>query len=290
MSATRDRRKARRIFRAAILILPLLLIAGSTAAMSQSADKPLPSLKERLEEIRRDSRRDVGRTAEALHALASEPMNAEDRASWIRLSRVSAIRTGDAALLKDLAAFRDPFSTIAQGRLIVANGRVEVGDFVEAEAELARIEDFDHLDTRDRRRYWALMAKIGQLTGNEEKEISALAKIVAELPHWPSADCQGCHSDPKSPTAVPALDFRRFWFTERYVELLGKNGRAAALRRDSEARLAANAGDLDARFQLFAALSAQGAGTDADKVLDGVEWAMRRGEEYVPPRAIFTWP
>lgn len=290
MSTTNHDQTALHGIRSALLLASFLLIASSTSATAQNSEKPLPPLKVRLEEIRRDSRKDVGKTAAALRALASEPMNAEDRASWVRLSRVSAIRTGDTSLLKELAGFRDPFSTIAQGRLIVADGRIEVGEFVEAEAELARIEDFEHLDTRDRRRYWALVAKIGLLTGNEEKEITALAKIVDELPHWPSADCQGCHSDPKNPTALPPLDFRRLWFTERYVELLGKNGRAATLRRETEARLAADADDLTARFHLYAALSAQGSGSDADRALDGIEWAVRGGEGYAPPRAIFTWP
>lgn len=278
----------------AVAALAVLLAAAVPSSSTADDAAPAPagarSLKDRLETIRRDSRKDFAKTAADLRALADEPMDAETRATWVRLSRVAALRTGDAALLKALAGAHDPFSTLAQGRLIVANGLIEIGDFAGADAELGRIDDLDHLNTRDRRRYFTLKARIAQLTGREDDEFAALGIVMREVPHWPSADCQGCHGDLKNPTVLPHLDPRRLWFTDRYVELLRRQGRGTALARETEARLAKDPNDLEARVLRFAALSALGSSADADKAIEGIEWLARQPEGTPSPRMIFAWP
>jgi tetratricopeptide (TPR) repeat protein len=246
--------------------------------------------KEALEQIRKDARTDFPLTAQKLRAMKPDAMNDEDRASWVRLSREAAIRIGDREWLLSLKERSDPFALIALSRVLLANGFLNEGEFSAAHAELARIANLDKVNTRDQRRYWAIKARLGQLEGDIQEERRAIEKIMHELGHWSSKDCQSCHDDPKAKGVLPLLDVRNFWFARRFVELMQASGDAEQVRQQAEIRLKANASDDDARIFLAFALLAMGKPVEAEQRLREIPWVAFPERTGPTTRMMFAWP
>ncbi len=278
-------KKQRLIVAAAVLMATLM-----SGVSSQERSAPAPSTKEQLEQIRKDARADVQGAAKALRAMPTTSMNDEDRANWVHLAREAAVRTGDGAWLVSLQAQDDPFALMPLAQLLLANGYLNEGRFAAAKDALAQITNLQRINTRDQRRYWALKVRLAQLTGNVDEERAAIERILHELGHWPSADCQSCHGDLKNPKQVPLLDVQAFWFGQRYVALLKQRGDADAVRLAAERKLAADPKDDDARVFLILALLALDKPDDAQQRVKEIAWAAPNGSKVAPPRMIFMWP
>ncbi|QWT46980.1 tetratricopeptide repeat protein [Azospira inquinata] len=274
---------------AGALLLALSALPSLAAGASESPAAPT-GVRERLEQIRENARQDPAATARALAAMAGEPQTTADRATWLRLSREAAVRNGDRTTLEALKNGTDPFSLRALAHVLAANGYLDEGNFAAARQELAQVQPLEAINTRDQRRYWALRARLAQLEGREGEEREALEHIVHELAHWTSAECQSCHNDPKQPQAIPALDLTHFWFGQRLVLLMQRQGDALRVQRQAEQRLAADPKDLDARILRGYALLAQHRPREAEQCFRAIPWAAFPDRPGTPPRMMFLWP
>jgi len=276
-----------------IISIVSILLLGMSAAHAQSsgpkAELAVP-IKDELDQIRKDARNDFEKTAEALRALEGRSMNAEDRATWVRLSREAAVRNGDLATLSALKDKADPFSLLPLSRILLANAYLNEGRLSEARAELGRLGPLDRINTRDQRRTWALKARIAQLEGKPVEERDALEHIVHELSHWASADCQGCHNDLKNPQAIPLLEVQNTWYAKRYVELLQQTGTVDKIRTQAEKKLSKDPEDKDARIHLGFALLAQGKALEAEQSWREIPWIALSERTGASPRMLFAWP
>lgn len=265
-----------------------MVLAGALASPLCAQD--IPSTTATLEAIRQEARRDVVLTAKKLRALNPSAMNDGDRQTWLRLARSAAMRTADREWLLALRAYDDPFSAVHVQRVLLASAYLSEGDFPAARAELARIDDLAKLNTRDQRRYWSLQARLGQLEGRIAEERWAIEKIMHELPHWPSKNCQSCHDDPKQKDVLPLLDVRNFWFARRYVELMTIQGDAQSVKETAERQLASNPRDDEARIVLAHALQALGSHAESDQLLKAIPWVAAPDRSGPAPRMMFAWP
>lgn len=276
-----------------VSLAALLMLCAPTFAQTDStigeAKAPLTT-KQILDAIRKDARKDFSKAAEALRALKPAGMSDEDQATWVRLSRESAVRTGDAGLLRALKDKDDPFALIPLSRILLANGYLNEGKFDDAQAELNRIPKLDHINVRDRRRYWALKARIAQLTGDIKAERVAIEQIVHELGHWASPTCQSCHDDPKVKGVIVPLNIRDFWFSKRLVELLKIQGDADNVATTARKKLVENAKNEDALLFLALAQFAKGDEIEAEATLRAIPWVPAPRADATPPRMIFAWP
>lgn len=274
---------------AGALLLALSALPPLAAGAQDSSAAPT-GVKERLEQIKENARQDPAATARALAAMAGEPQTPGDRATWLRLSREAAVRNGDRATLLALKDGTDPFSLRALAHVLAANGYLNEGDFAAARQELALVQPLQAINTRDQRRYWALRARLAQLEGRDGEEREALEHIVHELAHWTSADCQSCHNDPKQPQTIPALDLGHFWFGQRLVLLMQRQGDAPRVQHQAEQRLAADPKDLDARILRGYALLAQHRPREAEQCFRAIPWAAFPDRPGTAPRMMFLWP
>lgn len=277
---------------AAILTLVVGLGGALPAAGQQGADAAQREVspRETLDQLRKDARADPQRTARLLAALQPERMNADDRATWVRLSREAALRNGDLATLEALKGQRDPFALLPLSRLLLANAHLNEADLPAARAELDRLGPLAGLNTRDQRRYWALRARLGQLEGRPGDERVALEGIIGELAHWPSADCQSCHNDPKAPAAIPLLEIADTWYGRRFIALMKARGDAGQVRQQAEQRLLAWPDDTHARIFLGYALLAEGRPDEAGRSWAGIPWLALPARPGTPVRMMFAWP
>lgn len=273
------------------LAATIALIVGFCAGQPLAdAAAPEISPRETLEQLRKDARADPERTARLLAALPPDHLSADDRATWVRLSREAAVRNGDLATLVALKGQRDPFALMPLSRLLLANAHLNEADLPAARAELDRLGPLAGLNRRDQRRYWALRARLGQLEGRPGEERAALERIVDELAHWPSADCQSCHDDPKAPGAIPLLDIRNAWYGRRFVALMKAQGDAGRVRQQAEQRLLGRPDDTDARIVLGYALLAGGRPHEAARCWAEIPWLALPGRQGAPVRMMFAWP
>lgn len=273
-------------------IVGLLPVAGQTEEFSTHLVSD-QSTKELLEKIRKDARKDFRSTADTLRTLEPGRMNAENHATWVRLSRETAVRNGDVEILKALKRQADPFSLRPLSHILLANAYINEADFSAAHAELGKIGDLERINARDRRRYWALKARLARLEDNVVDERSAVEYIVHELAHWPSADCQSCHNDLKDPQTIPLLEIQGTWYGKRFVDLMKKMGDADAVRQRAKIKLDTTPGDKDARIVLGFALQAMGEQEEAEKSWREIPWIVfpeRLGSTGVTTRMMFAWP
>jgi hypothetical protein len=270
--------------------LAAALTVASAALSQDAAPKQESATKDVLEQIRKDARVDFQLTATKLKTMNPDTMDDEDRATWVRLSRETAIRIGDREWLLSLKNGSEPFALIPLSRVLLANGFLNEGDFAAAQAELARIPNLEKVNTRDQRRYWAIKVRLAQLEGNIVEERKAVERIMHELGHWPSKNCQSCHDDPKAKGVIPLLDVRNAWYAKRFIELLRIQGDAAIVRQTAEARLTNDATDDDARIYLAFALLAQGNEAEAERRLKEMPWIAFPERAGPSPRMMFAWP
>ena len=240
--------------------------------------------------FRSTARDDVPRTAQALRAMNPATMNDEDRATWVRLMREAAVRSGDAATLRALSGQDDPFALLPLAQVLLANGYLNEGNFAAANETLAKIAHLERLNTRDQRRYWALKVRLAQLAGNLAEERAAVEHVVHELGRWSSDDCQSCHGDLKNPKAVALLDVQAQWLGKRFVELMKLQGDAQAVQARALAKLAADPKDDDARVFLAYALLALDRPAEAQARINELSWAAVPGRQGTAPRMMFMWP
>jgi len=286
-----------------VTFLPIpVLCAALLAACGTPAPAPMPPAavaaapaapvtdEARIDAIREYASAEPARAAAALKAMQPAALGTEDRQAWTRLARTVAVRTGDRAWLAAIEPIPDPLAQVEMYRVLLAGSFVEEGDFAAAEAELARVEDIDNVNPRDRRRYWALHARMAQLRGDAAAERHAVEIIVDELPSWPNARCQTCHDDRRRPGVTTQLDVRNRWFVDRYVELMRRDGDAARVRADAERALAVDPKDNHARLRLAYALLALGDAAGADARIAEIPWAQVPGREALPARMVMPYP
>lgn len=267
------------------------LVMANAFANDNIAKIPQPaSTKEVLEQIRKDARNDFQHTAQALRALDSGKMNAEDHATWVRLSRETAVRNGDLVTLQALKNQADPFSLQPLSRILLANAFINEADLPAARSELEKLGKLEDINTRDQRRFWALKARIAQLEGKLDEERSALEHIIHELSHWTSANCQSCHNDRKNPQAIPLLEIQSSWYGKRFVELMQKQGDAEEVRRKAEKTLAKTPESMDARIHQCFSLQAQERQAETEQCWKEISWVGLPGRDGVSPRMMFAWP
>jgi len=278
-----------------LVVTAIFIALGSAPAWAQApateAHKAnATSTKEQLDQLRKTARDDVPRTAQALRALNPATMNDEDRATWVRLTREAAVRSGDAVTLRALSGQDDPFALLPLAQVLLANGYLNEGNFAAANEALAKITRLEHLNTRDQRRYWALKVRLAQLAGNLADERAAVEHVVHELGRWPSEDCQSCHGDLKNPKAVALLDVQAQWLGKRFVELMKLQGDAQAVQARALAKLAADPKDDDARVFLAYALLALDRPAEAQARINELSWAAVPGRQGAAARMMFMWP
>lgn len=275
-----------------LLYVALAGLIGHNAYAEENAAKTpqTTSTKETLEQIRKDSRADFQRAAHALRVLEAAQMNAEDRATWVRLSRETAVRNGDLSTLQALKHEVDPFSLRPLSRILLANAFINEADLPAARSELEKLGNLDDINTRDQRRYWALRARIAQLEGNSNEERSAIEHIVHELSHWSSANCQSCHNDLKNPQTIPLLEIQNSWYGKRFIELMQQQEDAEEVRRNAEKALAKTPENMDARIFKCFALQALGRQAEAEQSWKAIPWVLLPGRNGVSPRMMFAWP
>ena len=278
------------------LMVTVILASIGVASAQESTRTNEPqktaaqSTKEQLDQLRKTARDDVPRTAQALRAMNPATMNDEDRATWVRLTREAAVRSGDAATLRALSGQDDPFALLPLAQVLLANGYLNEGNFAAANETLAKIAHLEHLNTRDQRRYWALKVRLAQLAGNLVEERAAVEHVVHELGRWSSDDCQSCHGDLKNPKAVALLDVQAQWLGKRFVELMKLQGDAQAVQARALAKLAADPKDDDARVFLAYALLALDRPAEAQARINELSWAAVPGRQGAAPRMMFMWP
>jgi hypothetical protein len=277
-------------FLAYLVPIALTLMVALPAYSQDAKQPPDPSAKDVLEQIRKDARKDFQLTAKTLRAMNIAAMNDEDRATYVRLSREAAVRIGDRDWQSSLKDEKDPFSLVSLYQILLASGYLNEGDFAAAHAQLNQIKNFEQVNTRDKRRYWAIKARLAELEGNIVEERQAIEKIVHELAHWPSKDCQSCHDDPKLKDNLPLLDVQNFWFGKRFVDLMKIQGDAQKIQRAAEKDLAADPRDNDARIRLSYALQALGRTEDAERRLKEIPWVAFPDRSGSEPRMMVAWP
>lgn len=197
----------------------------------------------------------------------------------------------DAAWLAELRdREHDPFSEVALYRILLAGGQLEEGDLASVHAELEQAGDLEKINECDRRRYWALKARIARLEGDGPAERDAVERIVHELQCWQTKACQGCHDDSKFPGAAPLLDLEGFWFGQRYAAILQAAGDAARVLSESDAALKAKATDVDALMHRGYALVALGRTAEARECFARIEWFAAEGRVGGKPRMMTAYP
>lgn len=270
--------------------LVAFVVAVALPIGAQESPGTKPSTTAMLEAIRQEARQDFGLTAKKLRAMNPSAMSNEDHQTWLRLARTAAVRIADRDWLLSLSAQNDPFSSVHVYRVLLASGYLSEGNFPATRTELARIDDLSQLNTRDQRRYWSIKARLGQLEGNIADERNAIEKIMHELAHWPSKDCQSCHDDQKQKGILPLLDVRNFWFAKRYVELMQIQGDAESVKTAAARKLAAAPRDDEARIFLAHALQALGKNTEAEQLLKEIPWVAFPERTGPSARMMVAWP
>lgn len=270
--------------------LVAFVLAVALPINAQESPGTKPSTTAMLEAIRQEARQDFGLTAKKLRAMNPSAMSDEDHQTWLRLARTAAVRIADRDWLISLSAENDKFSSVHVYRVLLASGYLSEGNLPSARSELARIEDISQLNTRDQRRYWSIKARLGQLDGNIADERYAIEKIMHELAHWPSKDCQSCHDDPKQKEVLPLLDVRNFWFAKRYVELMQIQGDAESVKEAALSKLASAPRDDEARIFLAHALQALGRSVEGEELLKEIRWVAFPDRAGPSSRMMFAWP
>ncbi len=260
------------------------------AAPAPAEAKKELSTEDRILALRRKLGTDPDLVDAELRAMDTDKMSEDDRSTWVRLARDVAVRRGDRERLAELRSWHDPFSEVALYRVLLAGGHVSENDFEAAKKELAQIGELERVNERDRRRYWALLARMAQMEGDAKTERHALDEIVHELQYWPRKSCQGCHDDKRRLGETPVMDVLDTWFGKRFVERLKADGDAQKEADAMRVRVAQKSDDDDARIRLAYALAALGDRDAAVAELRQIPWAAVPGREGASPRMMTAYP
>lgn len=274
--------------------LPLALTLAATtllAVAAQPASRPAqPTPTQRLADARQLARTDPSSAARVLRRMDPATFEPADQDAWYDLARTVALRTGDKDWLLSLQDHHPEFSTVHLHHVLLAGGLLEEGRIDEARAELARIEDLEAVNVRDRRRAYALQARIAWLEDDVPAERAAIENIVHELQYWPTASCQRCHSDASHPDSAPLLDVRSAWYARRFVALMIEQGDASAVREAAASALATDPADTHARLHIAYASIALGLDAEASDHFALIEWMKIPGRTGGSPRMMTPYP
>jgi hypothetical protein len=283
----------------AIALASLLLVSGSVGAQpaaqptpggqSASTQQPVPN-KDRLTEVRKLARTDPAAAGKALRSMDHASLESKDEDTWYDIARSVALRTGDKDWLLSLQDHRSEFSDVYVYRVLLAGGMLEEGRIAEAKAELAKIDDLDSVNVRDRRRAYALQARMAWLEGDAAAERVAVESVVHELQYWGARSCQGCHDDSKYPNQAPLLDVRQTWYAQRLTALMKQQGDATKVKEKAEASLASDPESVDDLLHLAYASMALGKEDEADAVFARIPWVKLPVREGGTPRMMTPYP
>jgi len=275
-------------------ILLTLTLVGSlstlTVASQQVAADPI---KEKLDAVQKLD--DMGGKAETMQAVAilkalkDQKMTDDQHDTWLRYSRDFALRAADLKWLKSLGKEDSPFSMDQVYTVLYGYGKLTTGDLDGAEKVFKSV-DMGRLNVRDQRRIFGLEARIAHLRGDTKTELVNIEQIIEHLPSWPSRTCQSCHDSPKVKDKPTALPLSRFWFGERYAELMAANGTATQVRDEALKSLKANPKDDLARIRLGYALLALGKKDESQKTFEQLPYAEAAGRDLPKARMLFAFP
>ena len=277
----------------AVTLASVITLSGTVGAQptsSPSAANQPPTNKERLAEVRKLARTDAPSAAKELRSMDHASFESTDQDTWFDIARSVALRTGDKDWLMSLQEHRSEFSDVYIYRILLAGGMLEEGRLAEAKAELAKIEDLNKVNVRDRRRAYALQARMAWLEGDAAAERVAVENVVHELQYWGAKSCQGCHDDSKHPNQAPLLDVRQTWYAQRLVALIKQQGDAVQVREKAQATLASDPAHIDSLLHLGYANMALGKEGEADTAFARIPWMKIPGREGGSPRMMTPYP
>lgn len=250
--------------------------------------------KEELAAIRRSmlagGRAEAAAAAPRVRALGAGKLTDADREAWVRVARDVALRLGDRKWLEELRDVELSFGTELSYAVMLANAQLSHANLTGAKATLDALGDVHGANEREKRRVFALRARVAELEGDVAGERAAVEDLVDHLFLWPRQKCQECHATTKEPDVVTTLPIASLWFGERFVALMQKQGDAAAVLQAAEADLAKDGKDDDARIRAAFALRALGREDAAMARFAELPWALLPGRAERKPRQFATYP
>lgn len=272
-------------------VFPGGTVRADEAVKSKEAEK---TVTDQLNGIRKTmftgGKSEADQVAPALKKLGAMELSQSDRETWIRVSRETALRQGDRAWLEKLKDVPDSFAMDMIYTVLLASSQLSKAQLSEAKATLAKLPPLEQINEREKRRIYAIRARIAQLENNEAEERECINYLVNHLYLWPKPICQSCHSNPTDPKATPQMPITNLWFGERYVELLRKQGDAEKVLAAAKEKLAKAPTDDKARIQLAFALLALKQDKEAEKTFRDLPWAAFPDRELKKPRMMTTFP
>lgn len=291
------------------IALVLVAIAAATALAPQDprpaapATPPAPPMpaategnawKDELAAIRRSmlagGRPEAAAAAPRVRALGAGSLSTADREAWVRVARDVALRLCDRKWLEELRDVELSFGTELSYAVMLANAQLSHANLKGAQATLDGLGDVHGANEREKRRVFALRARVAELDGDVAAERAAVEDLVDHLFLWPRQKCQECHATTKEPDVVTTLPIASLWFGERFVELMKQQGDAAAVLQAAEAELAKDGKDDDARIRAAYALRALGREDAAMARFAELPWALVPGRAERKPRQFATYP
>ena len=287
-----------RIWTNAIILLTLAILLPTSTVVLRAQENAIADAKsaskQTLDAIRQSmltgARDEAEKAALKLKKLSKDELSSTERELWLRLSREAAVRLGDREALELLRSETDSFETQLIYRVLLASGQLEKGELDAAAKTLDELGDIEVLNEREKRRVFAIRARLAQLHGDVAQEREHIESIIDHLDRWPTADCQSCHNAPATPKAITSLPIQRFWFGERFVELMKKQNDAEAIRITCEKELAADSTNDRARIRLAYAYRALGNDAKSKQLFESIPWVEKEGRELLKPRMMTTFP
>lgn len=284
-----------------------LACAAAIAAASFAGQDPKPApapaapvaapadpFREELSAIRRTmlagGRPEAAAVAERVRAMGRAKLSTDDREAWVRVARDVALRLGDRRWLEQLRDVELSFGTELSYAVLLANAQLSHANLQGAKATLDALGDVNGANEREKRRVFALRARVAELEGDVAAERAAVEDLVDHLFLWPRRKCQECHATTKEPDVVTTLPIASLWLGERFVELMKKQGDAEAVLKAAEAALSQDGKDDDARIRAAFALRALGREDAAMARFAELPWALVPGRAERKPRQFATYP
>ncbi|MFN9705066.1 MAG: hypothetical protein ACK595_09630, partial [Planctomycetota bacterium] len=228
--------------------------------------------------------------APRVRALGAGSLSTAEREAWVRVARDVALRLGDRKWLEELRDVELSFGTELSYAVMLANAQLSHANLTGAKATLDALGDVHGANEREKRRVFALRARVAELEGDVAGERAAVEDLVDHLFLWPRQKCQECHATTKEPDVVTTLPIASLWFGERFVALMQQPGDAAAVLQAAEAELAKDGKDDDARIRAAFALRALGREDAAMARFAELPWALLPGRAERKPRQFATYP